>query len=307
MTETPTEDVFDCMARMKGDNQPFALATVVRTEDATSAKAGNKAVIRGDGSMVGWLGGNCTVGAAKKTAARALADGRARLIRVKPNASQDEDQGDAEASDGLEMHKNHCPSGGTIDVFIEPVLPRASLVIAGASPVARVLCDLGRRAGLAVTVAALPEDQAGFAEADFRIEGFDLSAVSPAQIHFIVVATQGRRDREALAAALASNASYIAFVGSRRKAEVLKAAMAEEGVAAERLDALHAPAGLDIGAATPEEIAISILAEIVRERRGEARLAPSATVHVEEIDGGSFESQVVSPALGVCPGDDGKH
>lgn len=302
-TETPLDDagdIIDCMARMKGDNQPFALATVVRTEDATSAKAGNKTVIRADGSMLGWLGGSCIVGAAKKTAARALADGRARLIRVRPTDSQTEEP-------GVELHKNHCPSGGTIDIFVEPILPRASLIVVGASPVARALCDLGRRSGLAVTVAALPEDQAGFLEADFRIEGFDLSAASPAQSHFIVVATQGKRDRQALAAALASDAPYIAFVGSRRKADTLKAAMVEEGISAERLEALNAPAGLDIGAAGPEEIAVSILAEIIRERRGAARPAEGEVVLSEEIDGGSFESQVVSPSLGGCLGDDGKH
>lgn len=295
-----TGDIIDCMARMKGDNQPFALATVVRTEDATSAKAGNKAVIRADGSMLGWLGGSCIVGAAKKTAARALVDGRARLIRVRPADDQ-------ATEPGVELHKNHCASGGTIDIFVEPILPRPSLLIAGASPVARALCDLGRRAGLAVTVAALAEDQAGFPEADFRIEGFDLSAASPAQSHFIVVATQGKRDRPALAAALASDAPYVAFVGSRRKARSLKAAMAEEGIAGQRLEALHAPAGLDIGAASPEEIAVSILAEIIRERRGEARPAAGEAVLNEEIDGGSFESQVVSPALGGCQGDEGKH
>ena len=295
-----TGDIIDCMARMKGDNQPFALATVVRTEDATSAKAGDKAVIRADGSMLGWLGGACVVGAAKKTAARALADGRARLISVRPADKQTSEP-------GVELHKNHCVSGGTIDIFVEPILPRPSLIIAGASPVARALCDLGRRAGLAVTVAAMPEDQAGFPEADFRIEGFDLSAASPAQSHFIVVATQGKRDRQALAAALASDAPYIAFVGSRRKAETLKAAMAGEGVSAERLEALHAPAGLDIGAVGPEEIAVSILAEIIRERRGEARPAAGEAATNEEIDGGSFDSQVVSPALGGCLGDDGKH
>ncbi len=295
-----TGDIIDCMARMKGDNQPFALATVVRTEAATSAKAGNKAVIRADGSMLGWLGGSCIIGAAKRTAVRALADGRARLIRVRPTENDLEEP-------GVELHKNHCASGGAIDIFVEPILPRASLIVAGASPVARALCDLGRRAGLAVTVAALPEDQAGFPEADFRIEGFDLSVASPAQTHFVVVATQGKRDRQALAAALASEAPYIAFVGSRRKADALKAAMAGEGVAAERLDAVHAPAGLDIGAAGPEEIAVSILAEIIRVRRGDVRPAVDAAALNEEIDGGSFESQIVSPALGGCLGDQGKH
>jgi len=300
MTENHSEDIIDCMARMKGDNQPFALATVVRTQDATAAKAGNKAVIRADGSMVGFLGGGCTIAATKKTAARALADGRARLISVRPAERLDDDA----ATDDVELHANNCPSGGTVDVFVEPVLPRASLVVAGASPVARALAALGRGAGFAVTVAALSEDQASFAQADFRIDGFDLAAPPAGRIGAIVVATQGKRDREALRAALMSDASYVGFVGSRKKAATLKAGLRGDGVSEERIAALRSPAGLDIGAATPEEIALSILAEIVEHRRGAVE-APS--VEVGEVEGGSFESRVVSPVLGACRGEDGKH
>jgi len=304
MPENHTEDIVDSMARMKGDNQPFALATVVRTEDATAAKAGNKAVIRADGSMVGWLGGGCTIAATKKTAARALADGRARLISVRPAERLNDDASTAE----FELHKNNCPSGGSIDVFIEPILPRASLVIVGASPVARALAELGRRTGLAITVAALSEDQPSFPEVDFRIEGFDLSAPPAGRpigsTESIVVATQGKRDREALRAALSSDAGYVGFVGSRRKAETLKTRLREDGISDDRIAELRSPAGLDIGAATPEEIALSILAEIIEHRRG---AIASQEVAVEEIEGGSFESRVVSPVLGACEGEDGKH
>jgi xanthine dehydrogenase accessory factor len=300
MTERDTEDIIDCMARMKGDKQPFALATVVRTEDATAAKAGAKAVIRADGSMVDWLGGNCTIAATKRTAARALADGRARLISVRPA----ERLADDVATDDFELHKNNCPSGGSIDVFVEPILPRASLVVAGASPVARALVELGRGAGFAITVAALDEDQASFPEVDFRIQGFDLSAPPAGRIESVIVATQGKRDREALRAALSSDAGYVGFVGSRRKAETLTAALREDGIAPERIATLRSPAGLDIGAATPQEIALSIIAEIVELRRA---AVDEPVVEVEEVEGGSFESRVVSPVLGACQGEEGKH
>ncbi len=300
MSENHSDDIIDCMARMKGDNQPFALATVVRTVDATAAKAGNKAVIRADGSMVGFLGGGCTIAATKKAAARALADGRARLISVRPA----ERLNDAEASDSYELHKNNCPSGGTIDLFIEPVLPRAPLIIAGASPVARALATLGRGAGFAVTVAALSEDQENFSNPDFRIEGFDLASAPASRMGSIIVATQGKRDRDALRGALESEATYVGFVGSRKKAETLKARLREDGVPEERIAILRSPAGLDIGAATPEEIALSILAEIVEHRRGSV---DAPTIEVGEVEGGSFESRVVSPVLGACQGEDGKH
>jgi len=297
------EDIIDCMARMKGDGQPFALATVVRTEDATAAKAGAKAVIRADGSVVGWIGGGCTQGAARKAAGQALLDGRPRLVRVYPKDRSP----DGMEAEGVELHKSSCPSGGTIELFVEAILPRPCLIVAGASPTALALASLGRRSGFAVSVAALPEDQANITEADARIVGFDLSGAVRVDTSFVVVATQGKRDREALAAALACGAPYVAFVGSRRKAATLKAAMIDQGLPAERVAGLHAPAGLDIGAATPEEIALSILAEITQERRKATRLESAPPIHIEAIEGGRFESRIVWPAPDTCRGNDGKH
>ena len=256
------EDVEDCMTRMRGDRQPFAVATVVRTEDATAAKAGAKAVIRADGTVIGWIGGGCAVGAARKAAAQALLDGKVRLIRVRPETRAAED-----ALPGVEYYLNSCASGGVIELFIEPVLPKPALVVAGASPTAHALADLGRRMGFAVHVAALKEDLAGFASADERLEGFDLAKLPRIADAFVVVATQGKRDRDALTGALASPAGYVAFVGSRRKVAVLSEAMVEAGLDSAALSRLKAPAGLDIGASTPEEIALSVLAEIVQLRR----------------------------------------
>jgi xanthine dehydrogenase accessory factor len=143
------------------------------------------------------------------------------------------------------------------------------VVVCGSSPVAVAIADLAKRMGFAVTACAPAAEQAAFAEAERRIEGYALP-VSEVGARYVVVSTQGRGDEAALLAALAAEADYVAFVGSRRKAEVLKAALAARGVAAERLARLKAPAGLDLGAITPDEIAISILAEIVAVRRGKA-------------------------------------
>ncbi len=292
-----SEDVIDCMARMKGDGQPFALATVVRTRDATSAKVGAKAVVRADGSMVGWVGGGCTLGAVRKAAAEALLDGRARMIRVRPDGA-----GPAEA--GTEDYRNACASGGMVEVFVEPILPRPSLIVAGASSTARALCALGRRAGFTVTAAALPEDLATLTEVDARIEGFDLAGEARAGTSFIVVATQGKRDREALEAALRTGAPYVAFVGSRKKAADLKERLKGRGVAAERLAALRSPAGLDLGGVTPEEIALSVLAEIVQVRR---QATPAGLIEDEIIEGASVETRVVQSAASGCCGEGEKH
>jgi xanthine dehydrogenase accessory factor len=263
------DDILDNISSRKIAGESFALATVVRTVAATAAKAGAKAVILPDGTISqGWIGGGCARAAVLKAARDCLADGKSRLVSVQPEAAL-EGQGykPGEEQGGVRFAKNMCPSQGTMDIFVEPVLPRPQVVICGSSPVAVAIADLARRSSFAITVCAPAAEQAAFAEADRRIEGFALP-VDEAASRYVVVSTQGRGDEAALLAALAVDADYVAFVGSRKKAEALKAALAARGVAAERLARLKAPAGLDLGAITPDEIAISILAEIVGVRRG---------------------------------------
>jgi xanthine dehydrogenase accessory factor len=262
-------DILGIISARTATGEPFALATVVRTVAATAAKAGAKAVILPDGAICeGWIGGGCARAAVLKAAKDAIADGKSRLVSVQPPDALDEQGLKAgEERGGVRFAKNMCPSQGTMDIFVEPVLPRPQVVVCGSSPVAVAVADLAKRSGFAVTVCAPATEQATFDDADQRIEGYALP-VEDAGSRYIVVSTQGRGDEAALLAALAVEADYVAFVGSRRKAEVLKATLAERGVAAERLAKLKAPAGLDLGAITPDEIAISILAEIVAARRG---------------------------------------
>jgi len=162
-----------------------------------------------------------------------------------------------------------------MDVFVEPVLPRPQIVICGTSPVAVAVAQLARRLGFALTVCAPAAEQAAFADADRRIEGYALP-VKESGARFVVIATQGRGDEAALQAALAIEAQYVAFVGSRKKAEALKASLARSGIDG-RLAKLKAPAGLDLGAITPDEIAVSILAEIIAVRRGGHPRNPATT------------------------------
>jgi xanthine dehydrogenase accessory factor len=176
-----------------------------------------------------------------------------------------------ELRDGILYAKNSCPSQGTMDVFIEPVLPRPQLFVCGASPVAVAIAELARRIGFFVSVCAPAADHAAFAEADRLIDGY--AVPEDALRAYVVISTQGRGDSAALKAALISSAHYVAFVGSRKKAAALKQEMAEGGVPPERLAQLHAPAGLDLGAITPEEIALSIVAEMVEARRRGQRQA----------------------------------
>ena len=265
---TRADDILDTIATRKSAGEPFALATVVRTVAATAAKAGAKAVILPDGSISqGWIGGGCARAAVLKAAKDALADGRSRLVSVQPPDALDEQGLKAgDENGGVRFAKNMCPSQGTMDIFVEPVLPRPQVVICGSSPVAVAVADLARRTGFAIMVCAPAAEQAAFADAERRIDGYALP-VEDGGPRYVVVSTQGRGDEAALLAVLAVDADYVAFVGSRKKAEALKAALLKRGVSAERLAKLKAPAGLDLGAITPDEIAISIVAEIVAARR----------------------------------------
>ena len=261
-------DVLDELNALKASGEPFAVATVVRTVALTAAKAGAKALIRRDGSLsAGWIGGGCARAAVLEAARAALLDGRPRLVSVQPgDALQALGVAAGQNRGGVDFARNMCPSQGTMDVFVEPVLPKPELLVCGATPVAVALADLGRRLGFLVAVAAPPEDHARFAGIDLAIPGYDLSRLVAGE-RYIVIATQGKGDAAALSAALAAPARHVAFVGSHRKAETLRAALAVEGTDPARLAALRSPAGLDIGAVTPEEIALSILAEIVAVRR----------------------------------------
>ncbi|HSE78677.1 MAG TPA: XdhC/CoxI family protein [Alphaproteobacteria bacterium] len=275
---TRASDLLGQVSEMKAKGEPFALATVVRTVAATAVKAGAKALIRPDGTVSeGWIGGGCARAAVVKAAQEAIADGQPRLVSIQPPdmlAEQGLRPGDER--EGVRFAKNMCPSHGTLDVFVEPMVPPPQIVICGSSPVAIAIADLARRAGFAVTACAPAAEQAAFPEVERRIDGYVLP-IGDAGRRFVVVATQGRGDVPALRAALASNADYVAFVGSRMKAAALKELLANDGVDAARLATIKAPAGLDLGAITPEEIAVSILAEIIALRRRRHSRGPNAT------------------------------
>jgi xanthine dehydrogenase accessory factor len=270
-------DILRIISTRKAAGEPFALATVVRTVAATAAKAGAKAVILPDGTISeGWIGGGCARAAVLKAARDALADGKSRLVSVQPPDLLDQQgHSSGEEEGGVRFANNMCPSQGTMDIFVEPVLPRAQVIICGSSPVAIAVADFAKRAGFAVTGCAPADEQAAFGDIDRRIEGYALPVDEPGS-RYIVISTQGKGDEPALLAALAVDADYIAFVGSRKKAEALKSSLAARGISEERLAKLKAPAGLDLGAITPEEIAISILAEIVAvQRRKNGRTKPA--------------------------------
>ena len=273
-------EVMDLVARLQAAEEAFVLATVVRTVSVTAAKAGAKAVIRPDGTIVaGWIGGGCARGAVLKAARDALADGEPRMVSVQPEdllAELGVRPGDSR--DGVRFATNMCPSKGTMDIFVEPMLPHPALVVIGASPVALALATQARGLDYHVTLAAPVADLPEPPDADVVVDGYRPEHLHAAR-RFVVVATQGRGDEAALRAALSIDAPYHAFVGSRRKMAALHEKLVAAGIAAAVLERVKAPAGLDLGAITPEEIAMSILAEITVTRRRGQRSAASAAEH----------------------------
>lgn len=266
-------DVLAHAQRLQQQGEPFCLVSLLRVQAPASARPGDKAVVSAQRIEAGWIGGGCAQPAVLRTVKQALADGRSRLIRITPS----EEGTERELQDVLEFGMA-CHSGGTLELFVDPVLPRARLVVVGDSPLAAALAGLAPRVGLPVTVVAQGADAARFADAE-RVIASDDAVDAAAQLApgaFVVVATQGRRDLQGLRAALALAARQVFFVASARKATVLKAALVEAGHDRAAVEAIVAPAGEPIGAQTPEEIALAVLATVVAARRG--AVPPAAAV-----------------------------
>lgn len=241
------DDFLKQASKLHSTDEPFALATVVRCESPTSGKPGDRAIICTDGKLSGWIGGGCAQPIVIQEALKSLLDGKTRLIRVSPTAG-------AEPVDGITGYTMMCHSGGTLDIFIEPVLAKPHLMIYGKSPVAKTLANLAKVMSYRVSVISADEKKRST-----KIK------ITPQTA--IIVATQGEDDEGALEQALATEASYIAFVASTKKWEAVSAYLREKGLQEDRLKKVRVPAGLDIGAGSPEEIAVSILAQTIQVRR----------------------------------------
>jgi xanthine dehydrogenase accessory factor len=242
--------------------EPFALATVVRREPPSSARVGDAALVTQGGTFHGWLGGSCTQPVVVREALRALADGRPRLIALSPDPA-------AERRPGVEAFPMTCHSGGSVDIYIEPQLPAPRLVVIGLSPVAQALSRIARAMGYSVDAVDPGADRAAFPEADRVFTSLDEPSLRqrPAAAGATlsaVIATMGDDDEAAVRAALALEPAYLGLVASRRRFAAIRETLLAAGLPAAALDRVKSPAGLDIGAHAPAEIAVSIMAEIVQ-------------------------------------------
>lgn len=255
-------------AELLARGERFVVATVVRCQAPSSGKPGDKGIIHADGSLWGWIGGGCAQPAVVKEGLKALADGRPRLVRISPSST--------DGGEGVVDYSMTCHSGGELDIYIEPVLPRPHVVILGRSSVAQALAQLAGTIGYKVEVVADEVSAENFGSAEVhRDSDFTLSGLKIAPQSFVVVSTQGHGDEEALEQAAQSEAGYVAFVASKTKTGKVFEYLKSRGVAQAKLDRVKAPAGLDINAATPQEIAVSILAEIVQVRGSSVQCVPA--------------------------------
>lgn len=257
---------------------PFAVATVVRRVAPASAQPGAKAIIQRDGTMHGWVGGSCAQPAVIGEARLAIRDGAPRLVRLGRMPG-----GSSAGQEDVVEYPMTCHSGGALEILIEPVLPAARLAVVGETPVAQTLTRLAGVMGYRARLL----DRADELPAEFEGEA------APA---FIVAASMGVDDEETLLHALRAGSPYVALVASPKRASVVRETLLASGLTLEELARLKAPAGLDIGARTQEEIALSIMAEIAQMRAGMAsRIADDEPTEIDD----PLAREAIDPICGM--------
>ena len=277
------DDLLQQAAALKEHGKPFVLATVVACKPPTSAKPGAKAIVQPDGNFHGWVGGSCAQPLVTQESLKALQDGQTRLVLLAPDP-EEVDVG----LEGTVLIPMTCQSEGTLAIYLEPCLPRPELVVIGQSPMARSLAVLGDSLGFRVCACDPSATTELFPDAETLVQQLEATRGMIGPRSYVVVATMGHYDEEALEEVLSGQASYVGLVASPRRGRAVIDYLQDKGVSPEALQRVKYPAGVDIGAETPEEIALSILTEIVQRMRADwegVPLEPTAqAVEVESID-----------------------
>jgi xanthine dehydrogenase accessory factor len=287
--------VFERMSELARSGQAFALATVVWRQGPSSSKQGSRAIITSDGQLHGWIGGACAEPVVIREARQIMADGNPKLLLL-----GSPDQFGSAIPDGMTVVPISCQSEGALQVYIEPVLPVPHLVIVGTSPMAQTLAELARaldwRTDLVtqdgLTGASVGQQSAGQQSAGQPWAG---------ERSMVVVATQGHGDEDMIERAAALRPAYLGLVASRRRAEAVLGYLAERGVPQDQLDRVHAPAGLDLGRTTHEEMAVAILAELIQLRASGALADVPAHVPAHQAEPGLelTLAEAIDPVCGM--------
>lgn len=272
---------------------PFATATVVRAEKPTSGKPGDRAIITADGTMYGWIGGSCAQPTVIKEALKVLKEDECRLIRLSTDMEAHP------ARPGLLDLPMTCFSGGTMEIYIEPQQPRPRLLIVGTLPVAQALAQLGK--AMNYHVLAMEVDGERLPDAHEYVPSLAKVGDFVSPHTYVVVATHGNYDEAALEHLLRLNVAYIGLVSSRRRADSVRDYLQAQGFNDEELGVLKAPAGLDIQARRGDEIALSIMAEIVQRRRSHEGIEMRERMEEEETTSEADGHSHVSSAAASAP------
>ncbi len=269
------DDFYTTAAALTQRGEPFVTAIVVRAEAPTSGKPGDRAIITAQGVLQGWIGGSCAQPTVVKEAKAALRDDKPRMIRLSADPASQVPR------PGLTDVAMTCFSGGTLEIYIEPHHPRPRLLVVGNLPVAQSLLHLGKAMNYQV-IAIDPEGSPALAQADVRLTSLDELKAHVTPMTYVIIATHGQFDETAILAALRANAAYVGLVASPRRAESVRQYLRDSGLSDADMLALKAPAGLDIQARRGDEIALSIMAEIVQRRRNaEALNLELFTMHAD--------------------------
>jgi xanthine dehydrogenase accessory factor len=252
-------EILELANELSRRGEPFVLATVVWARAPSSGKPGSTALVTSDGRIHGWLGGACAEPTVIREARTALTDGEPKLLFLGTPEELDEHR-----RDGVVTVPIACQSEGALEVYVEPVVPSPQLVAIGRTPTVRALAALGSALGWRTVVVDPDGDEDAYPLAGRVVTSLDLQAAGVDERSFVVVATQGHYDEEALRAALETPAAYVGLVASARRAGSVTGYLAERGVGADAIARVRAPAGLDLGHVAPEEIAVAILAELVQ-------------------------------------------
>lgn len=265
---------------LRAREEPFVLATVVAYKNPQSAKPGSKAIIKPDGSIMGWVGGGCVQPIVLREAKLALQTGSPKLLTISPDAPREDWQ-------GVQSFRMTCEGGGSLEIYLEPFLPKPQLVIVGFSPVAQTVARLGALLDFKVVVADPEASSERFPEADLVLTDLNLVKEHINEASYVVVATMGNRDEEGLLAVIGTRPKYLGLVASRKKSDALFEYVRGTGVSDEDIAAITCPAGVEIGSETMPEIGLSVVAELTRIRRKGSELSatqPEEPVSATAID-----------------------
>jgi len=266
-------DLLPLAASLSARGERFALVTVVRREPPSSARVGDTALVTAGGEYHGWAGGGCTRETVVREAQRAMANGEPRLFCLSPETNP-------RPRPGIIALQMTCDSGGTVEIYVEPVLPVPRLVLFGATPMVEALARIGEAMG-------------------YRVERGAEASLKDAHV---LVGTMGDEDLEVLQKVLRAEPAYVGVIASRKRFDQVRETLIACGIPRAAVDKVSAPAGLDIGARTPEEIALSVMAQIVQEKRKKVVEVPQEALdpicgmsvavagarHVAELEGKTY-------------------